>query len=102
MNTKLMGLMAGTALFFYSFGAYALDNHLEQAIKYTESTVSALDAQSIAERAEVAKSHAIIAKEHLDAGIKNLESAIDHGKQGHADIAKVAAETALTHLKAAR
>jgi hypothetical protein len=35
------------------------------------------------------------------AGITHLNAAIDHGKQGHADVATGHAEEALTHLEAA-
>ena len=34
-------------------------------------------------------------------GITHLNAAIDHGKQGHADVATGHAEEALTHLEAA-
>jgi hypothetical protein len=44
----------------------------------------------------------VITEEHLKASLTSLDSAIDHGKQGHADLAKKAAEEALTHLKAAQ
>jgi len=38
----------------------------------------------------------------LDASIKSLNDAIDHGKMKHPEAAKKAAEEALTHLKAAQ
>lgn len=101
MNTKLIGLLAGVTLFFYSFGAYAAESHLAEALKHAEAAATAPDAKAVAEHAEAAKKYAKTADEHLDAGIKSLETAIEHGKMGHADVAKVAAEEAVTHLKAA-
>ena len=50
----------------------------------------------------MAKTHAKVADEHLDADIKILDGAIEHGKLGHADLAKKAAEEAVTLLKAAQ
>jgi len=101
MNTKLIGLLAGITLFFYSFCTTAAESHMAQALKHAEAAASASDAKAVAEHAEAAKNHAKVADEHLDAGIKSLETAIEHGKLGHADVAKVAAEEAVTHLKAA-
>lgn len=47
--------------------------------------------------AEVAKGEA---KTHMEAGVKSLESAVEHGKMGHADVATKAAEEAVEHIKA--
>ena len=49
-----------------------------------------------AEAAEKAK-----ANPHTAEGITHLKAAIEHGKQGHADVATKHAEEALTHLEAA-
>ena len=48
------------------------------------------------EAAEKAK-----ANSHSAEGITQLKAAIDHGKEGHADVATKHAEEALTHLEAA-
>ena len=66
---------------------------------------------TIAEHAEMAKTHANAAKNeknltatggtHLDAGIRSLDQAIENGKLGAADSARKAAEDAVTHLKEA-
>lgn len=100
-HMKITGLSAGIVLAFCSVGAYAAENHVEQALKHAETAAKTDNAQGIAEHAETAKSHAKAAYEHIGAGITNLDSAISEGKQGHTDQAKKAAEEAVTHLKAA-
>jgi O-acetylhomoserine/O-acetylserine sulfhydrylase-like pyridoxal-dependent enzyme len=101
-NTKLTALSAGIILTFAAFGVYAGESHMAEALKHAEAAVKADDGKTIAEHAEVAKTHAKTADEHLDAGITSLTDAIDHGKMKHADLAKKAAEEAVTHLKAAQ
>jgi len=101
-NMKLIGLLAGTVLTFASFGAYAGESHIAQAIKDAEAAANATEGKIIAEHAETAKTHAKVADEHLDAGIKSLDDAIKSGKLRHADLAKKSAEEAVTHLKAAQ
>lgn len=101
-NMKLTGLSAAIILALASFGAYAGESHMAEALKHAEAAVKADDGKTIAEHAEVAKTHAKTADEHLDAGIASLNDAIDHGKMKHADLAKKAAEEAVTHLKAAQ
>lgn len=101
-NMKLTGLSAGIILTFASFGVYAGESHMAEALKHAEAAVKAGNGKTIAEHAEVAKTHAKTADEHLDAGITSLEGAIEHGKLGHADLAKRNAEEAITHLKAAQ
>jgi hypothetical protein len=101
-NLKLTGLLAGTVLALASFGAYAEENHMTEALKHAEAAAKADDAKAITEHAEAAKTHAKIVDEHLDAGITSLNDAIDHGKMKHADSAKKSAEEAVIHLKAAQ
>jgi Small metal-binding protein len=101
-NMKLTSLSAGILLTLASFGVYAGESHIAEALKHAEAAVKADDGKAIAEHAEVAKTHAKTADEHLDAGIASLNDAIDHGKMKHADLAKKAAEEAVTHLKAAQ
>jgi len=62
----------------------------------------AAEAAAVTEHAAAATEHAKVADEHLDAGLKSLQSASEHGKMGHADLAKKAAMEAVTHLKAAQ
>ena len=101
-NIKHSAIWIGVALACVSFFSYAAESHIEEAIKHAEAATKASDGKSVAEHAEAAKIHAKTANEHLVAGIKSLDDAIDHGKQGHADIAKKSAEEALAHLKAAK
>jgi hypothetical protein len=100
MNMKLTSLVAGTVLAFSSFYAFAAD-HLDDAIEHAEAAAEASDAQSIAKHAEAAKTAATESHKHLQAGINSLEDAIKHGKMGHAEPAKKAAEQAVEHLKMA-
>ena len=101
-DMKLTALLAGIILTFAAFGTYAGESHMAEALKHAEAAVKADDGKGIAEHAEVAKTHAKTADEHLDAGVTSLDGAIEHGKMGHADLAKKAAEEAVTHLKAAQ
>lgn len=101
-QTKLTALLMGIALTGASFFAYAAESHMAEALKHAEAATKATDGKTIAEHATAAKTHAVTASEHLAAGIKSLDDAIDHGKQGHADIAKKSAEEAVAHLKAAQ
>jgi hypothetical protein len=99
---KLIGLWAGIVLASCSFYAYAEESHISQAIMHAEAAAKADGGKAIAEHAEAAKAQAKTADEHLDAGIKSLDDAIEHGKLRHADLAKKSAEDAITHLKAAQ
>lgn len=101
-QTKLTALLIGLALTGASSFAYAAESHMAEALKHAEAATKATDGKTVAEHATAAKTHAATASEHLAAGIKSLDDAIDHGKQGHADIAKKSAEEAVTHLKAAQ
>ncbi len=102
MNAKLIGYLAGFALVSGSGAIYAAESHMAEALKHAEAAAAAADAAAVAEHASAATTHAKIADEHLDAGLKSLEGAVEHGKMGHADLAKKAAEEAVTHLKAAQ
>ena len=99
---KQTGLCAAIALTLASFGVYAGESHMTQALKHAESAAKADDSEAILEHAETAKTHAKTADEHLDAGITSLNDAIDHGKLKHTDFAKKSAEEAVTLLKAAQ
>ncbi|WAK03916.1 small metal-binding protein SmbP [Methylobacter sp. YRD-M1] len=102
MNMKLTSFLTGIALSLGSAGVYAGESHMKEALKHAEAAAKASDAKTVAKHAEQAKTHAMTADEHLDAGVKSLESAMEHGKMGHDDMAKKAAEEAVTHLKAAQ
>jgi hypothetical protein len=75
---------------------------LAQAIKHAEAATKAQGGKAIAEHAETAKTQAKTADEHLDAAIKSLDDSIAQGKLRNDDLAKKAAEEAITHLKAAQ
>jgi Skp family chaperone for outer membrane proteins len=103
MNMKLTILLAGIVLTLASFGTYAADEgHIAEALKHTKTAIQSPTGKEIAEHAEAAKTHTKESAEHLNAAITNLDAAIEHGKAGHDELAKKAAEEALTHLKAAQ
>lgn len=101
----LAGLMAGLLSFN---SAWAEDHKVEatqHALAAAESGKKG-DAAAAGEHAATAKTHAEAAEKektnpHLEAGIKNLNDAIEHAKMGHADKAAESANAAATHLKAA-
>ncbi len=102
MNRPSIGFIAGLALSFGPLAAVAAESHMGEALKHAEAAAAAADAKGVAEHAAAATTHAKVADEHLDAGLKSLESASEHGKMGHDDLAKKAAQEAVTHLKAAQ
>jgi hypothetical protein len=102
MNMKVTILSAGIALTAGSFAVYAEENHLQQAVEHAMTAAKETDAKAIAQHAEEALKHAKVADEHLDAGIKSLQEAIEHGKQDHGSVAQKAAEEATQHLTAAQ
>lgn len=102
MNMKLTILIASIALSLGSLNAHAGENHFKEALKHAEAAAKASDGKTVAQHAEQAKTHAKTADEHLDAGIKSLESAIEHGNMDHGDMAQKAAKEAVTHIKAAQ
>jgi hypothetical protein len=101
-NIKLTGLLLGSILTVATFGAYAGESHMAEALKHAQAAVKADDGKGVAKHADAAKTHAQTASEHLSAGITSLNDAIDHGKLDHTDLAKKSAEEAVTHLKAAQ
>ena len=64
---KQTGLCAAIALTLASFGVYAGESHMTQALKHAESAAKADDSKAIVEHAETAKTHAKTADELLDA-----------------------------------
>jgi hypothetical protein len=102
MNLKLTILSAGIALNLGSFAVQAEENHLQEAVKHAMTAAKETDGKAVAQHAEKALKHAKVADEHLDAGIKSLQEAVEHGNQNHGDIAQKAAEEATKHLTAAQ
>ena len=102
MNIKTINLYASILIMtLCSVSTFAAESHTEQAIKHAEAAAKSADGKTIAEHAEIARTHAQTADTHLDAGSKNLDEAIKQGKLGATDLAKKAAEEAVTHLKKA-
>jgi Small metal-binding protein len=101
-NMKLTGLLLGSILTVATFGAYAGESHMAEALKHAQAAVKADDGKGVAKHADAAKTHAQTASEHLSAGITSLNDAIDHGKLDHTDLAKKSADEAVTHLRAAQ
>lgn len=94
-------------LSFFSLGALAASNHLEQAIQHTEAAISAVNGPIIAENAGIAIIHAKAAKKNadqeadikkLDDGIKFLEDAVKQGNESNSEAAKKSAMNALDQL----
>ena len=112
MNTKAIVLYATISIlsiFSFSVSAFVAGNHLEEAIQHADTAVRAPNGKTIAEHAEIAKTHAMAVKtgktlsspdnEHLQAGIMSLHQAIKKGKLGAEDSARKAASDALAHFK---
>lgn len=102
INIKLTPILSGLALTIASFCTYSQESHMAEALKHAQAAAQTADAKAIVEHAEAATTHAKTADEHLDTGIKSLEAVLEHGRMGHADMAKKAAEEAATHRKAAQ
>jgi hypothetical protein len=102
-KTRFISLLVSVFLTLVVFGVNADDDddHIDQAIKHAKVAAKASDGKTIAEHAEIAKTHAKESIEHLNAAISNLDGAIEHGKSAHVDLAKTAAHEAVTHLKEA-
>ena len=89
--------------------AQAEENHKAEATKHALAAAEAGksgNAAAVGEHAAMAKTHAEAAEKekanpHVEAGITNLNEAIEHARMGHADIAGQSAQAAATHLKAA-
>jgi Small metal-binding protein len=84
-----------------NFSVFAEDDHLKQAIKHAEEAGDASDANEAMKHLEMARTHAKTANDHIVSGISALDSGMDHGKMGHADMAKGAAKEAVKHFKVA-
>jgi hypothetical protein len=109
-RTLLTGLGAGLFAALLNLNpAFAQEDHKAEATRHALAAVEAGkkgDAAAVGEHAAMAKTHAEAAEQekanpHLEAGIKNLNEAIEHARMGHADVAGKAAEAACAHLKAA-
>lgn len=106
---QLVTLGASLLLSFCSM-AFA-EEHADVALTHAKEAVihgKAGHSATLIEHAEVSLTHANKAvevskgenKTHLEAGVKALQAAIEHGKQNHAEIATKSAEEAVEHLQA--
>jgi hypothetical protein len=111
---KKLALLLSTLLMILASSAVFAEEHADAALKHTNMAVQEGKAghnAALTQHAKEALPHAIKAAEvaegesktHLQAAIKSLESAIEHGKmQGkqHTKPATKAAEEAAEHIKA--
>jgi hypothetical protein len=102
MNMKLTTLLSGIVLSLGSYAAVAEENHLQQAVEHAMMAAKQTDGKAVAQHAQESLKHAKTADEHLDAGLKSLQEAVDHGNQNHGDLAQKAAQEATQHLTAAQ
>ncbi len=103
-------LLSGALALFLSTGVFA-EEHATAALEHANGAVAAGkagDAAKLVEHDKVALEHAEKGvkvakgepKTHMEAAVKSLKSAIEHGKMGHADMATKATEEAIEHLNA--
>jgi vacuolar-type H+-ATPase subunit H len=81
---KIFKLMATGLLLLLNTSVFA-EQHADEALKHARKSAEATQGE---------------AKNHIDEGVKSLESAIEHGKQEHTEVATEAAEEAVKHLTA--
>jgi hypothetical protein len=110
---KKMILLSALLSAFFGVAAFA-EEHAEAALKHTQMAIQYGKAghepvfhQHASEALTQAKKAATVAtgesKAHLEAAVKSLESALEHGKMKgaeHVNAATKAAEEAAEHLKA--
>ena len=109
MSPRLIIAMLGLGLasFLMPQVSLAADDHISQAIEYTNLAIDDGKhgrADGLATHAEAALLHAeasekIKANPHTADAIRHLKMAIDEGKQGHVDVATTHAEAALNNLQ---
>lgn len=95
-----------------SLSACLAENHLHQAIRYSEAAIMADDGKTISKHSEIAKIHALLVQNqknissadriHMAVGIVSLDQAIEKGKYEADDSARKAARTAMFHFKEVR
>ncbi len=96
-------------IFLFSLSACLAENHLHQAIRYSEAAAMADDGKTISKHSEIAKIHALLVQNqknisssdriHMAVGIVSLDQAIEKGKYEADDSARKAARTAMFHFK---
>ncbi|MFA5985440.1 MAG: small metal-binding protein SmbP [Methylococcaceae bacterium] len=89
------------------------ENHASEALKHANMAVAegkAGKSEALVDHAGKALEHTLAgalvakgtAKNHLEAGAKELEEAIDHGNLNHAKEATKHAESAIEHIQASK
>ncbi len=102
-NTKKHStLMVAIILAAVSSASFAIDNQLGTALGHAESATKTDDVKAIETHAEAAKTAITNLELHLKEALNCLNSAIEHSKHGHVELAKKSAEDAVKHLKAAK
>lgn len=109
---RIILLVAGFLMLLGSASFVVAEEHAAAALDHANQAVThgkAGHASVLVEHATEALKHARAAsdvakgeaKTHIDAGVKSLETAIEHGKMGtgHEQQATAAAEEAVEHLK---
>ena len=96
-------------ILLFSLSACLTENHLHQAIRYSEAAIMADDGKTISKHSEIAKIHALLVQNqknissadriHMAFGIVSLDQAIEKGKFEADDSARKAARTAMFHFK---
>ncbi len=96
-------------ILLFLLSACLAENHLHQAIRYSEAAVLADDGKTISKHSEIAKIHALLVQNqknisssdriHMAVGIVSLDQAIEKGKYEADDSARKAARTAMFHFK---
>jgi len=107
LGAGLLLLLGSASVVFAEEHAAAALEHANQAVMHGEAGHASMLVDHATEALKHAHAASDIAKgeakTHIDASIKSLEVAIEHGKKGagHEPIATKAAEEAVDHLKAA-
>ncbi|EIC28524.1 MULTISPECIES: small metal-binding protein SmbP [Methylomicrobium] len=102
MTIKMINMLSGIMLGLGAVTVYAEENHLQQAVEHTMMAAKQTDGKAIAQHAQEALTHAVTADQHLDAGIKSLQEAVNQGNQNNGSAAQKAAQEASQHLTAAQ
>ncbi len=116
-SITLLGIKIITKVLYYGIlfiplfilSACWTENHLHQAIRYSEAAIVADDGETIAKHSEKAKAHAYFVPNqnnispadriHLAVGIVSLDQAIEKGKHEADDLARKAVRGAVAHFK---
>lgn len=96
-------------ILLFVLSAYRTENHLDQAIRYSEAAVLADNRKIISNHLELAKFHALSTlneknmssadRIHLTVGIVSLDQAIENGILETDDSTRKAARVAMAHFK---